>query len=139
MPCSYDIMVGKFLPAHLLEPACLLKFRKISTLLVYQSLLVYQGDKSILYSLLFSGTNDGRIFKISRWRNQDGKYESNLLDIFDATSPEPIRAMVISRELKTLFVSSDSVIKQIPIQKTCSKSYSNCVECVRDPHCGWNR
>ena len=47
--------------------------------------------------------------------------------------------MVISRELKTLFVSSDSVIKQIPIQKICSKSYSNCVECVKDPHCGWNR
>ena len=20
-----------------------------------------------------------------------------------------------------------------------SKSYSNCVECVRDPHCGWDR
>ena len=47
--------------------------------------------------------------------------------------------MVISRELKTIFVTSDSQIKQIPIQKMCSKSYSNCVECVRDPHCGWNR
>jgi len=97
------------------------------------------GGKSQDYTIYFAGTDDGRIFKISRWRNPNGKYESNLLDIIDATSPEPIRAMVISRELKTLFVSSDSVIKQIPIQKICSKSYSNCVECVKDPHCGWNR
>ena len=52
---------------------------------------------------------------------------------------EPIRAMAISKKYKTLYVTSDSLIKQIPLKSTCSKSYSNCVECVRDPHCGWDR
>jgi hypothetical protein len=35
------------------------------------------------------------------------------LDVFPVTTPEPIRAMTISRQSKMIFVSSDSKIKQV--------------------------
>ena len=98
------------------------------------------GSKGQKYTIYYAGTKDGRIYKVSRWFDSNSKqYYSQLLDVIDATSPEPIRAMAISKELKTLYVTSDSTIKQISLRNTCSKSYSNCVECVRDPHCGWDR
>ena len=99
------------------------------------------GSQSQKYTIYYAGTSDGRIFKVARWYNPNaGQYESQLLDIIEATGPlEPIRAMAISKKYKTLYVTSDSLIKQIPLKSTCSKSYSNCVECVRDPHCGWDR
>ena len=99
------------------------------------------GSQSQKYTIYYAGTSDGRIFKVARWYNPNaGQYESQLLDIIEATgSLEPIRAMAISKKYKTLYVTSDSLIKQIPLKSTCSKSYSNCVECVRDPHCGWDR
>jgi hypothetical protein len=97
------------------------------------------GSQSQEYTIYFAGTNDGRIFKVARWPSRDGLYKSRLLDIINVTAPEPIRAMVISRELKMLYVSSDSSIQQIDIRNRCIVGHSNCVECVRDPHCGWNR
>ena len=38
-----------------------------------------------------------------------------------------------------LIVSSDYGIKQVPTEENCKKQYKNCVQCVHDPYCGWNR
>lgn len=105
------------------------------TKLVVDNQVTGQGQD---YTIYYAGTNQGKIYKVSRWRNHNGKHESALLDVFEAF-PEAIRAMVISRELRMLFVSSDSFIKAIGINEQCTTSYTNCLECVKDPHCGWNR
>merc|ERR1712038_2072003 len=57
----------------------------------------------------------------------------------DVTYPEPIRAMALSRQSKMLIVTSDYGIKQVPTEGLCQKRYRNCVQCVHDPYCGWNR
>lgn len=116
------------------KPAFVIRDVTLTKILVDHQATVGQD-----YTIYYAGSSDGRIFKISRWRKQNGQFESALLDVQDVTSPEPIRAMVISRELRMIYVTSDSLIKQIPIQGACQKSYSNCVECVKDPHCGWDR
>jgi hypothetical protein len=94
------------------------------------------GQKFLVY---YAGTDDGRIFKVARWQTSSGSYKSRLLDILYATTPEPIRAMALSRKSKMLIVTSDYGIKQIPVADICSKQYKNCVQCVHDPYCGWNR
>ncbi len=98
------------------------------------------GSRGDRFTIYYAGTNDGKIYKVSRWRSDTtGRFESTVLDIIEATAPEAVRAMTISRELKTLYVTSDWSIKAIPLASTCRTSYTNCVQCVRDPHCGWNR
>ena len=80
------------------------------------------GSKGQKYTIYYAGTSDGRIFKVARWYNSNAyQYESQLLDIIDATSPEPIRAMAISKKFKTLYVTSDSLIKQISLKSACTK------------------
>jgi hypothetical protein len=89
------------------------------------------------FSIYYAGTEDGRIYKISRWTDNNGRGHSKLLDVFDATSPDPIRAMKISRQSRALYVSSDRVVKQISLE-LCGARYENCLQCVRDPYCGWD-
>lgn len=56
------------------------------------------GDPTT-FTIYFAGTNDGRVYKVARWRDnsKDRKFHSRLLDVIPATSPEPIRTMSISR------------------------------------------
>lgn len=97
------------------------------------------GDKE-QYTVYYAGTNDGHIYKVARWRGATGKFQSRLLDVLPAVTPEPVRALALSRKLKMLYVTSDSVIKQIPLGgPTCTARYKNCVQCVHDPYCGWDR
>ena len=63
---------------------------------------------------------------------------SHLVDIFDATSPEPIRAMELSSKYKSLYVASDSHIRQFDLY-TCKTRYETCMRCSRDPYCGWDK
>jgi len=62
------------------------------------------------FAAIFASVNEPLEFQKSF---QDGKFQSRLLDVFAATTPEPIRAMAISRQNKMLYVSSDSHIKQV--------------------------
>ena len=95
------------------------------------------GQKFTIY---YAATEDGRIYKVARWpTSTNSEYQSRLLDIIHVTTPEPIRAMALSTKSKMLIVTSDYGIKQVPIQTLCSKRYQNCVQCVHDPYCGWNR
>merc|ERR1712045_233351 len=64
------------------------------------------------YTIFYIGAKTGQIFKVSQWADQEGKQHSQLLDVFQATlEGEPIRAMEISRRLRMLYVSSDSMMK----------------------------
>ena len=89
--------------------------------------------------MLYIGTQTGQVYKVSQWRDDEGRLQSQLLDTFQATlEQEPIRAMEISRHRRQLYVTSDSGIRQIDLN-LCSVRYSGCGQCIRDPACGWDR
>ncbi|UYV69832.1 Sema-2a [Cordylochernes scorpioides] len=88
------------------------------------------------YTVFYAGTNTGLVYKLVQWRH----HRSNLVDIFQATAPEPIRAMEISSKWprKALYVSSDSGIKQVDLVM-CHGRYDSCLRCIQDPYCGWDK
>jgi len=91
------------------------------------------------FNIYYAATEDGRVFKVARWKSSENRFQSRLLDIISVTEPEPIRAMALSKKSKMLIVSTDYGIKQVPTEDNCKKQYQNCVQCVHDPYCGWNR
>ena len=96
-----------------------------------------QGD---VYTVFYAATDDGRVYKVARWQDSRGRFDSRLLDILHVTSPdEPIRAMALSSKSRSLIVATDASIKQVSLTEICSKQYKNCVQCVHDPYCGWDR
>lgn len=98
-------------------------------------LLTINGNS---YTVYYAGTSTGSIYKLVEWIDRRNEVHSNLLDIIDVTTPEPIRGMVISPKHKSLYVSSDSHIRQIDLY-SCRSRYDTCVRCTRDPYCGWDR
>lgn len=64
--------------------------------------------------------------------------QSTLVEVIEATVPEPVRAMEISSYHKSLYVGSDNQVKQINLLN-CKQRHDNCMQCVRDPYCGWDR
>ena len=98
------------------------------------------GSSGQRFTIYYAATDDGRIFKVAKWATPtNGLFQSRLLDIMYVTHPEPIRAMALSKRSKMLIVTSDYGIKQVPTEGLCQKRYQNCVQCVHDPYCGWNR
>lgn len=73
-----------------------------------------------------------------QWRDVNGEPSSVLLDVFDVTPGEPIRIMEISHQHKALYVASDHRVRQIDLVM-CNKRYDNCLRCVHDPYCGWDK
>lgn len=109
------------------------------TKLVVDKLDVDIGGAVLDYTVYYAGTNDGRVYKIVEWQQADGyEYSSSLLDVFDVTPGEPIQVMEISRLHKTLYVASDQRVKQVDLVM-CNKRYDNCLRCVHDPYCGWDK
>jgi len=91
------------------------------------------------YTVYYAGTVDGKVYKIVQWFDEETKQgNSELLDIFDVTSPEPIRMMEISPKHKSIYASSDHRIRQVNVVM-CNGRYDNCLRCVRDPYCGWDK
>ncbi|XP_040568273.1 semaphorin-2A [Lepeophtheirus salmonis] len=92
------------------------------------------------YTIFYAGTDIGKIYKVSRWKDSKGEYQSRLLDILSVFEDgEAVRAMTIAtKQRKSLFVSSDKTIKQVDLH-LCSSRYDSCVKCLRDPYCGWDR
>lgn len=64
--------------------------------------------------------------------------QSTLVEVIEATVPEPVRAMEISPRHKSLYVASDSLVRQINLLN-CKQRHESCMQCVRDPYCGWDR
>ncbi|XP_054160696.1 semaphorin-2A-like isoform X2 [Oppia nitens] len=92
----------------------------------------------IEYTVYFAGSNIGVVYKVVEWYDRSGEVHSNLVDVFEATVSEPIRAMEISGKHKSLYVSSDSMVRQFDLLM-CKSRYENCVRCIQDPYCGWDR
>ncbi|XP_018334945.1 semaphorin-2A, partial [Agrilus planipennis] len=109
------------------------------TKLVVDKIRVDIGGAVIDYTVYYAGTNDGRVHKIVQWTNvNNGETSSTLLDIFDVTPGESIQVMALSRKHKALFVASDFRVKQIDLVM-CNRRYDNCLRCVHDPYCGWDK
>ena len=74
------------------------------------------------FKIYYAGTEDGRVFKVARWKSSE-RFQSRLLDIISVTEPEPIRAMALSKKSKMLIVTTDYGIKQVPTEDNCKKQY----------------
>ena len=120
------------------EPAFFAKDVSFTKIVVDNEVTIsHYGGKSQDYTIYYAGTSDGKVYKVSRWKNSKGQYQSKLLDILDITN-EPIRAMEISRSRRQLYITSDTGIRQIDLN-LCTVRYDNCLQCSRDPSCGWDR
>lgn len=91
------------------------------------------------YTVYLGGTATGYVYKVVEWYDASGAVHSNLVDVFEATTPEPIRAMEISPLHRSIYVASDSKIRQIGLVSTCRGRYESCARCIQDPYCGWDR
>lgn len=69
---------------------------------------------------------------------QPAQSQSNLVEIIEATTPEPVKAIEISTRHKSLYVASESQVKQISLLN-CKQRHDNCLQCIRDPYCGWDK
>ena len=92
----------------------------------------------VKYLVYFAGTNTGLVYKLVEWYDRSGEIHSNLVDVFEATVPEPVRAMELSPIHKSLYVASDSIVRQFDLLM-CRGRYENCIRCTRDPYCGWDK
>ncbi|KAF2903793.1 hypothetical protein ILUMI_02381 [Ignelater luminosus] len=110
----------------------------IYTKLVVDKVKVDIGGAIMEYTIYYAGTNDGRIYKIMQWYHQKDEFSSILLDIFDVTPGESIQVIEICHITKVLYVASDYRVKQISLVM-CSHRYDNCLRCVHDPYCGWDK
>ncbi|XP_069700579.1 semaphorin-2A [Periplaneta americana] len=108
------------------------------THLVVDKLKIDLFGTDLEYIVYYAGTNEGRVYKVVQWYDSNGESSSTLLDVFDVTPVEPIRLMEISRQHKFLYVASDYRIRQIDLVM-CNRRYDNCLRCVHDPYCGWDK
>ncbi|XP_047677988.1 sema domain, immunoglobulin domain (Ig), transmembrane domain (TM) and short cytoplasmic domain, (semaphorin) 4Ba isoform X4 [Tachysurus fulvidraco] len=87
------------------------------------------------YNVLFLGTDDGRLHKAI---NSKGKMHIiEELKLF--LEPQPVQNIILDAEKGVLYVSSYSILVEIPVAN-CS-NHKSCEECIltRDPYCGWTR
>ncbi|KAJ8264529.1 hypothetical protein GJAV_G00150340 [Gymnothorax javanicus] len=86
------------------------------------------------YNVLFIGTDEGWLHRAVDIRGQVHIIEE--LQLFE--DPQPVDALVISREQKSIYVGAPSGVLQVPLS-TCHR-YASCFDCIfaRDPFCGWN-
>ncbi|XP_076039740.1 semaphorin 2a [Oratosquilla oratoria] len=94
--------------------------------------------KETTYTVYYAGSLEGRVYKVVEWLGEDGDSHSELLDVYEVTTPEPIRAIQISKKHKSLYVSSDTRIRQVDLYM-CHGRYDNCLRCSHDPYCGWDK
>lgn len=100
----------------------------------------------VSYTIYFAATNTGQVYKIVEWTpqglldqaGQPAGAQSVLVEVIEATPGEPVRALEISSRHKSLYVASDNQVRQINLLN-CKQRHDNCMQCVRDPYCGWDR
>ncbi|KAL0270780.1 UNVERIFIED_CONTAM: hypothetical protein PYX00_008074 [Menopon gallinae] len=110
----------------------------IFTHLVVDKIKIELFGNQLEYAVFYAATNTGRVYKVVQWRDANNEPSSVLLDVFDVTPGEPVRVMEISHQRKALYVASDHRIRQIDLVM-CNKRYDNCLRCVHDPYCGWDK
>ncbi|XP_065170848.1 semaphorin-2A isoform X2 [Atheta coriaria] len=132
---SHPLMDSAVMHEH--EKPVFFKRDLFFTRLVVDKIKVDIGGAVLDYTVFYAGTNDGRVHKIVQWTKEE-ETSSILLDVFDVTPGEPIQVMEISKEHKALYVASDFRVKQIDLVM-CNRRYDNCLRCVHDPYCGWDK
>ncbi|XP_015920801.1 semaphorin-2A isoform X2 [Parasteatoda tepidariorum] len=106
---------------------------------IFTSLVVDMIEvEGVQYTVYYAGSTEGYIYKLVEWYDRLGEEHSNLVDIFEATVPETVRAIEISSKHKSLYVSSDYVLRQFDLVM-CKGRYANCLRCIQDPYCGWDK
>ncbi|KAF2350737.1 Sema domain [Trinorchestia longiramus] len=90
------------------------------------------------YTVYYAGSMEGRVYKVVQWLDADGASHSQLLDVYEVTTPEPITAINISPKHKSLYVASDNRLRQVDLL-LCQGRYDNCLRCSQDPYCGWDK
>jgi len=99
----------------------------------------FHAVEGIRYTTFFAGTTTGLIYKVVEWMDhRKEEVQSNLVDVFEATTPEPVRALELSSKHKSLYVASDTHVRQFDLF-SCKIRHESCIRCIRDPYCGWDR
>ncbi|XP_018009025.1 semaphorin-2A [Hyalella azteca] len=93
---------------------------------------------SSTYTVYYAGSIEGRVYKVVQWLDADGMSHSQLLDVYEVTTPEPITAINISPKHQSLYVASDNRLRQVDLL-LCHGRYDNCLRCSQDPYCGWDK
>ena len=129
--------------------------------LIFSRIVVdYLDVDGMKYKLFYIGTSCGKLIKLVQWTRPNGAARSFVLDIIDVFAynmpgvqtdlPNPptsnnvqpdtrnIRAIELSSKHRSIYVATDHFVKQISLLN-CKQRYSSCVQCVRDPHCGWDQ
>ncbi|XP_049765602.1 semaphorin-2A-like [Schistocerca cancellata] len=94
------------------------------------------GARGQEFTVYFAGTTKGQVYKVAKWLDEQAEPASRLVDVFDVTPGEPIRAMEISKKHESLYVSSDGRVRQVALPG-CARLHT-CAQCVQDPYCGWD-
>lgn len=112
-------------------------YYKIGT--VFQKIAVQTQVTSKNYTVLYLGTNQGHVYKVSQWSNGAVSSSTNLNAVWQPFKGQsgvyPIWSMKYYSSW--LYLGTDHQVSQIDIYEQCSL-YSSCDQCVRDPHCGWH-
>lgn len=56
-------------------------------------------QEAFFYTLHYLFAVEGRVYKVVEWLDSDGVSHSELLDVYEVTTPEPIRAIQISKKV----------------------------------------
>ncbi|KAM6981346.1 semaphorin-3D [Aplochiton taeniatus] len=92
------------------------------------------------YDVLHLGTDDGRLLKAVSIVKENMETEEVVLEELSLfQNPTPILSMELSTKRKQLYVSSESGVVQLGVQR-CELYGSDCAACclARDPYCAWD-
>jgi len=64
----------------------------------------------VSYLRILNNLDEGKIYKIVQWRDAEGEFRSELIDILEGTYPEPVRAMDISTTVSLYLRSTRTCI-----------------------------
>lgn len=83
-------------------------------------------------------TDQGVIYKIVHWYDSvKQEVVSKVIDVWDDMDSEAIRAMTVSPDHRSLYVSGD--VKVLQYSVASCRSHGTCSICVRDPFCVWSK
>lgn len=112
------------------QPLLLKRSVRYTQIAVHQVKAVHNA-----YSVLFIGTDDGKLHKAINAKGKMHIIEE--LKLFP--EPQPVQHIELDAQKGLLFISSYSGLVELPVAN-CS-NYQSCGECIlsRDPYCGWTK
>ncbi|XP_076155053.1 semaphorin-4G [Alosa pseudoharengus] len=98
------------------------------------SVLPVAAVDGVVYNMLFICTDEGWLHRAV----EVGDHVHIIEELQLFSEPQQIYSMVISQAQRSMYLSSQSGLVQVPLA-TCQK-YTSCYDCVfaRDPFCGWD-